>query len=141
MPSFNYRVDVQVTDRLDTKALGQDTFTLLVAPNFPVRISRTAAGSVPVNQLNKRVTSAALEVSVNPQPQPGPARVVRVKLGAQFNLPPGAGENDPGGVEVGQDVTAMMTLGKPMTVIDASSGSEGRRRFIVQVTVTQVPVE
>jgi hypothetical protein len=133
---FNYRVDVQVTDRLDAKVLSQETFTALAAPTLQTKISRTTPG----------VTSAALQVTVAPKGgsmteslRIGPS--LWLTLGAEFNFAKGAaGDKDPG-VEVGQQVAAMVPLGKPVTVIDISSSSEGRRRFIVQVTVTQVPVE
>jgi len=122
---------VQVTDRLDAKVLGQDTYTAVAAAGFQTKISRVQPS-----------TSAALQVTANTLPtNQAPPDTVRLSLGAQFNLPRGAaGDKDPG-VEIGQEVTTLLTIGKPVNVIDVSTGSEGRRRFVVQVTVTRVAVE
>ena len=62
-------------------------------------------------------------------------------IGSEFKFRPGlAGDKDPG-VTVGQNVTSALVFGKPTTVIDMSTDSEGRSRFTVQVTVTKVAVE
>jgi hypothetical protein len=86
---------------------------------------------------------AALEVMVIPatpmsiSQSPAPTEPVKLKLVAQFNLPK-INEKDYG-VDIGQEVVTIVPLGKPVTMIDVSSGPG--RRFIVQVTVARVPVE
>jgi hypothetical protein len=132
--STNYRVDVQVTDRLDEKVLGRETFNALVRHGTQAKLSRTTASVPPM--------SAALQIRVSGlDPRRPLGSAVSVTLGAQFTFARGAaGEKDPG-VEIGQEVSVAVALDKPTIVIDLSSGSEGRRRFVVQVTVTRVPVE
>ena len=127
---FNVKVDVQVTDRLDSKVLSQETFTTVVQPASMARISRgTLVGGPP--------TSGALELTA----EQIRGETVVLTIGSEFQFRPGlAGDKDPG-VTVGQNVTSALVFGKPTTVIDMSTDSEGRRRFAVQVTVTKVAVE
>lgn len=132
--NFNYRVEVQVTDRLDAKVIAQETFTALVSLSNTTKVSRTTPAA-----------RAALEVMVLPvtpgpvSQYPAPTDPVKVKLVAQFNLAKGsANEKDPG-VDIGQEVVTVVAPGKPATMVDLSSGPG--RRFVVQVTLTRVPVE
>ena len=118
----NFRIEVQVTDRQDGKVFLSETFTALVADYSNSRISRVTAAPL----------TASLEVSAQSLGSQS-ADTVRVKLVAQFKLP--------NNVDVGQEVTSFIVLGKPSTVIDIASGADGARRFLVQVTVVRAPLE
>jgi len=123
---FNVRVEVLVTDRLESKVLSQETFTAVVQPASMAKISRLTGPA-----------SGALELTADRIQ----GETVIMTVGSEFRLRPGtAGEKDQG-VTVGQNVTSAVVFGKPATVIDMSTDAEGRRRFAVQVTVTKVPVE
>jgi hypothetical protein len=112
---------VRVSERRDAKVTGE-TYSALVQNATQSRVSRVTPTS-----------TTSLEVTVSSGSWVAADDAVRLKLVAQFKRP--------SGIDIGQEIVTMVSLGKPYTLIDIQSGADGSDRFVVTATVERAPTE